>query len=64
MVLDGGDVKGRGLVDKVVEPVAVEQVGAGAPRDPGGLGIVVIRVVVPGDLNGLAQIFVPQVLLL
>ena len=64
MVLDGGDIEGGRLVDKVVEPVAVEQIGAGAPRDPGRLGIVVIGVVVSGNLNRLAQIFVPQVLLL
>ena len=44
--MQSAEIEGRGLVDKVIQPVAVEQVGAGAPGDTGRTGIVVIGVVV------------------
>src|SRR5699024_159377 len=59
---DGHDVIGRGLVDDIVEPVGVEQVGMAAPAHHGRLGIVVIGEVVLGHVDGQSRVLVPQVL--
>lgn len=57
-------VVGRLLVDIVVEPVRVEQVGVGAPGDQGLLGGVVVGEVVARQGDGQALGLVALVLVL
>ena len=62
-VADSADVIGRGLVHAVVQPVAIEQVGAGAPahrRFPAG---IVLGEVVQGKLDVHPGVQVPEILL-
>ena len=57
-------VVGGRLVNIVVEPVGVQEVGVGAPVDDGGLGVVVVGEIVGGDLWVNACGFVAQVFFL
>ena len=56
-----GKVEGSGLVNEVVEPVGVEEVGVGAPSDYGGLGYVVVREIIYGDMRVLARIKITEI---
>ena len=60
---DAGDGIGSGLVDTVVEPVCVEQMGAASPVDPGLPGGIVLRKVVCRHINGDSQRHIPVILL-
>ena len=61
--MDVGEVEGRLLVDVVVQPVGVEQMGGAAPGGNGRLGTVVAREIVGGELDGKPLIHIPKIFL-
>ena len=59
-ITDCVNIIGRGLVDKVVQPVGKKQICA---RPPGNLrfgGVVIVREVVYGNFDGFSSGFIPH----
>ena len=52
------------LIDEVVQPVLIQQIGVAAPGGPGRLGVVIIGEVVCRHMDGQSGVLVPKILLL
>ena len=59
---DLGQIVGRSLIDVVIEPVGIEELGGGAPAHQRGLGGIVVGEVVVGDVDVDALVHIPEVL--
>ena len=60
---DTPDIVGRSLVNEIVQPVGVEQIGMRAPHHARGAGIIIVGIIVFRHRDGKPLRLIAQVLL-